>query len=201
MPRLTAGGKWLIYRVRPKQGERDRTIRFYRVPADGGKPEQLLTSTAAASLRCDFGGPCIVMETIGPDKIISEVDVTKGKGRELFRFAAPGPPARSPDGIWVYVAGPGRIQILDTAERPKRMVSVKGGMILQSIEWAADSSGWFVASQEGSTLYFVDLSGRTKTIYTQPPASLLWSVPSPDGKYLAIMSSTFESNLWSITSF
>jgi hypothetical protein len=51
-------------------------------------------------------------------------------------------------------------------------------------------------------LYFIDLAGRTKAIYKQPTAPVMWAVASPDGKYLAILTARLEeSNLWSLENF
>jgi serine/threonine protein kinase len=200
VPRLSGDGAWIIYRVPPKVGAEDQRTRFYRAPSAGG-PASFVAATAFASARCDWSGPCTLTESIGPHKVVFEFDPLKGKGREIFRVPIrSGGPARSPRGDWAYVGVSGQIELLNEIGTPVSTVPV--GVALSSLDWASDSSGWFAASLDASTLYFIDLTGRKKAIYRQPTAPAMWAVASPDGTRLAILTARIEeSNLWSIENF
>jgi hypothetical protein len=127
---LSGDGAWIIYRVSPKEGAEDQSMRFYRVPAAGGSA-MLIASARFASARCDWSGPCTLTETIGTHKVVFELDPVKGQRHEIFRVPVrSGGPARSPQGDWAYVAGPGRIELLNEAGSPVRTVHVDGGIAL-----------------------------------------------------------------------
>jgi eukaryotic-like serine/threonine-protein kinase len=200
VPRITADGQWIIYRILPLPGSRNTSIRFFRVSPEGGKSELILTSESGfASARCDWIDPCVLIEVVPPERIVYELDPIKGKGRELLRYPLSGGGiARSREGTWAYVIAGGKqnvIQILDRSGKPLRTVTVSGASRLTSLDWAADSAGWFAASGT-TTMHYIDLGGKATRIFSQGDSRVLWAVPSPDGKRLAIMSTTPDQNVW-----
>jgi hypothetical protein len=64
--------------------------------------------------------------------------------------------------------------------------------------YAPDGKGFFtgeVSPTEARQLY-VDLSGTTTLLWRQPGSSMIWSVPSPDGRNLAMLMYTTEASGW-----
>ena len=70
-------------------------------------------------------------------------------------------------------------------------------------EWSADGKGLFVTSDVGkeSTLLYVDLKGRAHPVWELKGQDQTYGVPSPDGRYLAVLGGTTESNAWMIENF
>ena len=52
-----------------------------------------------------------------------------------------------------------------------------------------------------SPLLRVDLNGAAQPLWHQSQANHAWGYPSPDGRHLAIMRSSTESNVWVINNF
>jgi len=113
----------------------------------------------------------------------------------------------SPDGsrLAILNAGDreGDIRILTVAGGTAQHVKVKGWGALHSLDWAADGKGFFASalSGQGSTLLHIDLQGRAHAIWAQTARAQTWGVPSPDGKKLAILGATIQSNVWMIENF
>ena len=57
-----------------------------------------------------------------------------------------------------------------------------------------------VLPTEARQLY-VDLSGATTLLWRQPGSAIIWSVPSPDGRNLAMLMYTTEANVYMVDGF
>lgn len=94
----------------------------------------------------------------------------------------------------------GLIRVLSLAGGEAREVNVKGREHLAELNWAADG-GLFV-NGVGMLLY-VDLEGSAQALLPQNPTN--WGfghgIPSPDGRYLAILGHTTYSNVWLLENF
>jgi len=86
-----------------------------------------------------------------------------------------------------------------------REVNVKGWNGLWAIGWAADSKGLFVSRypSSGTMLLHVNLEGRASVLWEQKLTGRYWtwSTPSPDGRYLALVGYTTDSNVWMLENF
>jgi hypothetical protein len=73
--------------------------------------------------------------------------------------------------------------------------------------WAADARGLFVsanATGPRNTLLYVDLEGRSQVLWQQwfPLAAPNGTgIPSPDGRYLAVLADSTDSNVWLLENF
>jgi len=67
-------------------------------------------------------------------------------------------------------------------------------------EWAPDGKGFYVASSSpwDSTLLYIDLKGRISPVWQQNGSFDTSGAPSPDGRHLAILGFTVDSNVWMI---
>jgi hypothetical protein len=142
--------------------------------------------------------------------VVSEVDPTKGtKSREIyrdtaFRFAGID---ISPDAKWLATPSGTKIILRSFATGAVvREIPVRGAtnaMNLVTLDYAADGKGFFAGQTtptETRQLY-VDLSGKASLLWRQPGKSYVWGIPSPDGRYLAMMVYTDDSNVYTINDF
>jgi Tol biopolymer transport system component len=97
----------------------------------------------------------------------------------------------------------GHVRILSLRGGAVRDVTVKGWGALDSLDWAADGKGIFASSKSArvATLLHLDLDGNVQVLWTQKGGFQTWGVPSPDGRRLAILGSSIESNVWLIEKF
>jgi hypothetical protein len=70
------------------------------------------------------------------------------------------------------------------------------------LNWATDGNGLFVATTLCQLLY-VDMEGRAEVLWQQgiTGRNLTWGVPSPDGRHLAMLGYTMDSNVWMLEGF
>jgi len=70
-------------------------------------------------------------------------------------------------------------------------------------DWAPDGKGFYVSSSSprGATLLHVDLKGNVNALWEQKGSWQTWGVPSPDGRHLAILGLTVDSNVWMTENF
>ena len=84
-----------------------------------------------------------------------------------------------------------------------REIPVRGATKLATLDYAPDGKGFYageVSPTEARQLY-VDLSGTTTLLWRQPGSSMIWSVPSPDGRNLAMLMYTTEANVYMVDGF
>jgi len=215
-PVASPDGSWILY-VSTAPGSTVTTpVRIMRVPTLGGPPQlvlegrniQGLSCAKSPATLCVFGEPTSDIKQI----IFSGFDPMHGRGKELTRISLrqPNPSfawGLSPDGsrlaIAQYDKHEGRIQILSLAGGEAREVNVKGWNSLSDLYWAADGKGLFVSMNTTRPILYVDLEGRAEALWQQrlPVGYGMWGVPSPDGRYLALVGYTADSNVWLLENF
>jgi eukaryotic-like serine/threonine-protein kinase len=187
---------------------RDGTKRgIMRARVGGGTAELLFETSAVIGLRCSPAGPCIIAEKTDGVIVVSEVDLTKGaRGRKIYSEAVKGYPAPdiSPDGKWLAVPYSTRITLRSFAtgavvrDIPVRNATEATALI--SLDYAPDGRG-FLAGQTTPTetrQLHIDLSGTATVLWRQAGNGVIWSVPSPDGRKLAMMVYTDDANVYTI---
>jgi hypothetical protein len=197
-----------------------------RVPITGGPSRLVLTAPLYGTPRCARWPAtlCAIAEQTSDGKqlVFTAFDPAGGRGAELTRFEVD-PAARydagastgiripyvwdlSPDGtrIAVLKRSEGRIHIISLVGQAARELKAKGWKSLETLDWAADSKGLFACSlQRASTLLYVDLFGNARSLWA-PKASLSLAtraVPSPDGRHLAMIGFTLNTNMWMMENF
>ncbi len=93
--RTTPDGKWvLVVASSSVPGEK---VRILRIPAAGGPGEVIAETPALVHHRCGERAGCVMVELVGDDDVIYELDPMKDRGSELFRKPpGSGDPAVSP---------------------------------------------------------------------------------------------------------
>jgi hypothetical protein len=182
-----------------------------RAPMNGGgQPEFLFDASNIMGLRCSRNGPCVLAERRDETMVVSEVDPVKGvKTREIYhdRAAASAAPDLSPDGKWLATLAGTKIVFRSFATgRVDREISLRGATDfgdLVSLDYAPDGKGFFAgqnAPTETRQLY-IDLSGKTTVLWRQAGSFMVWGIPSPDGRHLAMMMHTDDSNVYTVQGF
>ena len=72
------------------------------------------------------------------------------------------------------------------------------------LDWAPDGRAFYVGSgsPQGETLLYADLKGNAKVLWQFKGAGFaIAGVPSPDGRYVAMLGSPMNSNLWMLEGF
>jgi Tol biopolymer transport system component len=223
-PVVSPDGSWILYlsRVNP-EFTATTAVRIMRVPTSGGPAQQVLEGHGTACLACARSPAtlCVFSEESPDHKqlIFSGFEPSQeARRRELTRVN----PKRSgtwgfyswdlsPDGSRLaftrYDMREGHIQILPLAGGEVREVNVKGWSGLFRLFWAADARGLFVsanATGPRNTLLYVDLEGRSQVLWQQwfPLAAPNGTgIPSPDGRYLAVLADSTDSNVWLLENF
>ena len=76
---------------------------------------------------------------------------------------------------------------------------------LTGLDWSADGKGLYCGSVSPlrRTLLYVDLQGNARVLWQYKAAGSggIWGIPSPDGRYLAILGTASNSNVWMLEGF
>jgi len=196
-PRLSTDGAWLLYGDSSSQ-------RLMRMPVAGGSPEVVIELPASASFgyRCPLKtGCCVLAQKQGRELLFYALDPVRGKGRLLGKTGGWAPRLLSwawdvsPDGSRLAVMGTGnRILILADGVWHEIPVATQWGA--DYIAWAADGEGFFATTSKLDLLH-ITTSGKVSELTHNDRAQ--WPaepVPSPDGRYLAFQSQTYDFNAW-----
>ncbi len=156
---------------------------------------------------------CLLGEQTDDDRqlIFTAFDPVKGRGREVTRISTD-PRLQynwnlSPDGSQIaleFPAGQNRIRLLSLTEGKRRDIAVDGWHgFTDGPEWSPDGKGFYigVSSRRGATVLYVDLKGQASPVWEQKGGLQTWGVASPDGRHLAMLAWTVDSNVWIIENF
>jgi DNA-binding winged helix-turn-helix (wHTH) protein/Tol biopolymer transport system component len=213
---LSPDGQWLMYFAFPGGYAAAEAPLLMRVPLSGGPPQLVFKARPGSDFRC-LKAPttmCVLSEWENKQLVFYALDPTRGKGQELAsQEIASGPEIvesnwdLSPDGSRIALAipegPPARIRILSLASGTLQDMRVTGWSAFQSMEWAADGKGWFVASRSAAanTLLFVDPQGHAYPLRQTAGGYDTYAIPSPDGHRLAFLEYTTANNAWMIENF
>jgi eukaryotic-like serine/threonine-protein kinase len=205
LPRVSPDGKSLLF---CSMVAVQHTCRLMRAPLAGGTPELLTVVSNIGDFRCSTARHCEVAQMQGQSSgyIVSEMDASKGMGREIYRDAdnPTGSPDISPDGKWLATPSGTRIVLRSFATGAVvREIPVRGATNLDTLHYAQDGQGFFAgdsSSTEARQLY-IDLSGKSTLLWRQAGSYAVWALPSPDGRHLAMLMLTIDSNVYTVEDF
>jgi Tol biopolymer transport system component len=215
-PRVTSDGRWVLF---VDDGGTDHGPGIARLPLTGGVPERVLPHIKGI-VHCAVRGGCVIAEVRGNEMVISSLDPLRGRGTELFRQHAHVPGASlSADGSkWAYIipgepGTPQRIRIVPFHNGAVSDIAVQNTERILSLDWLPTGSGFFTSEvtfggsfapsngqlAQRSRLLFVPMNGQTRTLWA--PESLLvgMTIPSRDGRRVAINAANRRSNAWMVS--
>ncbi len=206
--RSTADGRWILdYEVGPPR-------RLKRVSPTGGVIEDLGTVPNMSGVRCvsKLGSSCVIEERESGRNVVRLLDPIRGPGALLFeKPAGAGEVAPSPDTeryAYFLPAQPGAaqhvIRVVTSNGTVEREIVAMGATRLGSLDYTATGDGFFTSDYStdfGARLLHVSMSGAVSVLWHNRGARFTWGVPSPDGKSLALLGSTQESNVWMLEGF
>ncbi len=185
--------------------------KILRIPAAGGPGTTIAETPALVHHRCGEHGGCLMVERVGDDDVVSELDPMKGKGAEMFRKPAgleipPCRPtarrSRSSDGSEIHtIRLVSRKGVLDTGYQDCRR---------RSAAVARLDARWRRLYQHPDLQHDVDAvragnpasrSTDRLTWLGEDSHTTLWSVPSHDGRRLAVFSLSETSDVWMVEGF
>jgi len=216
---LSPDGAWMLYGewISGVPGMPPSPSRLMRRPVAGGSPEMVLEQPAATEwdYRCPLkaGSQCVLSQKEGKDYVFYSLDPVRGKGEQLGKTEVSSIGFIgwnvSPDGSRLALVDShkynARIEMLTLRDRAWHEVSGEPGWgEFQSIAWAAEGNGFFVTSwlPDSFNLLYVALTGKVKPLLRNGHRQwMINPLPSPDGKYLAFQSQTWDSNVWMLEGF
>ncbi len=214
--RLTPDGAWILYITIPHGASATAKPKLMRAPASGGFGEMVLEANPgelSLQVRCtNTGKMCIIGRTEKDDLVFYQLDPLKGQGSELGRTTVGAPGAwmswdLSPDGTQIAVSGSvglTDVRLVDLKHHTQRDLSLPPKVIFLSISWSADGRAFYGGGQRGNEEFFIvhlDLAGNMKVLARKPVAYYIQLVPSPDGRFLAYMQQSIDSNAFLLENF
>lgn len=214
--RSSPDGAWILMEGAPSGSHK---MGLYRVDLRGGVPQRffdtegyvLFWCTNKAANFCVYGKP-----SAGKNELVVAVfDPLGGPGKELVRIPLDaGSNADigfdyswqlSPNGQWIGILKNhgNQIRLVPVAGGQTRTIATKGYSDLLGLDWAIDSQSMFVSTLQpaGATLLHVTLNGNARPIWQQLRSPYAWGIPSPDGRHLALIGVSSDSNVWLINNF
>ncbi len=211
----TPDGKWVFGIPSPKPGNPKDPVQIMRIPLAGGSPE--LVTTALANLMTGIvctrppSDVCVLGERSEDRKhlIFASIDPIRGRGPELARFDLD-PNIEfstfdvSPDGTQLAISGnpKGPIYILPLHGGKAQVIHARFDD-MQPFFWARDGKGLYIAdrTKRGAVLSYVNLRGNAHILWEIPGSPWTYARPSPDGRHLAIATSSISNNVWMMENF
>ena len=189
-------------------------MKIMRVSVSGGSSELILTARPLSEFHCakSPASICVLSERSQDRKqfIFTVFDPLKGRGAEILRVDIHNEAKQfhwdlSPNGSRIcYTRNPQQpVEIFSLLDHTTQTVHVKDWNNLESLDWTADGSGFFIASgvHGGMVLLRVDLGGNAIVLHRSLGAAAAFARPSPDGRYLAIHNMSIEGNIWTLENF
>jgi len=176
-----------------------------------GGPEELIARDIWALTSCAAPSKpvCAYAKKENNELIFTSFD-PQLKRRELGRFTMD-PKLKenygwmlSPDATRIAIMRPntGNIDLLNLKTQALQHIIVKHWNNLVSMDWAADSKGFFMTSlQPGAVLLHIDLRGNAHVLWEPMGERSVWALHSPDGKHVAMPFFYDNVNVWMMENF
>jgi len=216
-PVFTPAGDRLLYTASATVDRLDPSKRVISRPLNGGGSSILLVGNYSYHCGSVSSAGCVVAEIQGQQLVFSRLDPAEGKGAEIERVDVhlggdwSEAWSVSPDGNKIAVVDPagdrGEVRVLTLADRRIVTLALRSWKWkeIQSVAWSADGNQLFATAYTGTSfvIFLIDPRGKLQVL-AEVPAGEAWlanPVPSPDGRYLAYMKRTYESNVMMLEHF
>jgi Tol biopolymer transport system component len=204
---------WLLYGSNGRQGDPAGTVLVNRVPTTGGDPQPVVAVRPSSAITCARppSQSCLLVERSEDHKrlVVSGFDPIKGRGPQLAQIEVDPTVDNwgctiSPDGAKIAVIAntDGRIRIFSLHGRLLQTIRSKTLNNMQGIEWAPNGKGFYAsANAKGIAVLYVDLQGNVRSVWASQGGNWARGLPSPDGRHIAIQTSTNDGNMWMMQNF
>jgi DNA-binding winged helix-turn-helix (wHTH) protein/Tol biopolymer transport system component len=221
-PQLTPDGVSALYVVHPSSGKTTDNSRLMRVPLSGGPAELALEEPGIGGYKCARlpSTMCIYSRIENGLQRFFIFDPAGGKVTELP--AAKRPSDDGPGSVWSlspdgrYLASPLAahpydalgLRVVDLATGKQREIQVPSVLLIMGMDWAPDSHSLWVGGYMGrssggtrSGIVRVDLTGHVRTVLEGSSMAVWFAIPSPDGRRVAVLAHTDNSNVSLLENF
>jgi len=214
IPRLSPDGSEVLYMEGYRPDAPSVPVSIMRMNLAGGAPREVLRENGIVNLQCARipSRLCLFNTVAEATTTFFSFDPERGKSAEIARMSGVGGVnwSLSPDGSLLAIIPYGeredRIRFLSLPAGVARDVVVKDWPRLFSVDWSADGAGLLIPSATSNwgtpVLLFVDLEGKARVLWEgEKYGPLEWTIPSPDGRHLALMRYVGESNVWMLENY
>jgi serine/threonine protein kinase len=221
--RVSPDGKSILYMIQPETRQALAPTKVMRTSIEGGPSQFVFAAKWSPQLvtSLDFYGAlscsripmtlCVIAEQSETldHLIFSAFDPLQGRGRELTQFEIDATANYvwdlSPDGssIAILKTSGETISLLSLVGLSRRALFVKGWENLDAVNWECNGKGLLVSSrvQNASVLMHVDLLGNSHVLWKHEGGLFTFATPSPNGRHLAMLGWSMNSNIWTVEEF
>jgi Tol biopolymer transport system component/DNA-binding winged helix-turn-helix (wHTH) protein len=208
IPRITPDGSEILYISTPRAAGIEVRSTIFAIPVNGGNPRLVLKDAGIWNVQCARlpSTICMYSSKKGNASETFQFDVKTGKSTAPAQVDPDGNWNLSPDGSQraIVASGPeqGTIQLRSTTTGKTKDLVVKGWKGLRSVDWSADGKSLLVSwgNQQDSALLSVTLDGRASALL-RSNNYILYAIPSPDSRSLAVAEGSGTRNVWRLENF
>ena len=218
LPRLTPDGTQIVYLQYHRAYDWSDVVRMMRIPVAGGPPQLVLETRGLTNEQCARLPSTLCLYSVSEEKrlVFISFDPLHGKGKEVAHIDDDLPYSfnwtLSPDGLTLAIAKANKldiltkpvIRLLTLKDGKERSISLKDWSSINSLDWAADGKSLWVSASTNTginAMLNVDLQGRARPVWEQTKMYVGWAIPSPDGRYIALLQASGNSNVWMVENF
>jgi Tol biopolymer transport system component len=218
LPRLTPDGTQIVYLQYHRAYDWSDVVRMMRIPVAGGPPQFVLETRGLTNEQCARLPSTLCLYSVSEEKrlVFMSFDPMNGKGQEVAHIDDDLPYSfnwtLSPDGLTLAIAKANKldiltqpvIRLLTLKDGKERSISLKDWSSINSLDWTADGKRLWVSASTNTGIHAmlnVDLQGRARPVWEQTKMYVGWAIPSPDGRYIALLQASGNSNVWMVENF
>jgi Tol biopolymer transport system component/DNA-binding winged helix-turn-helix (wHTH) protein len=209
VPRITPDGSEILYISTPTAAGIEVPSTIFAIPVTGGNPRLVLKDAGIWNVQCARlpSTICMYSSKKGNTSGTIQFDVKTGKSTAAAQVDLDCNWSLSPDGsqraIVASAPDQGTIQLRSTTTGKTRDLVVKGWKGLKSVDWSADGKSLVVSwgnHERDSALLSVKLDGRASELL-RSNNYILYAIPSPDRRSLAVAEGSGTRNVWRLENF
>ena len=209
-PVVAPDGSEILYISATTSDSRETPSSIFAIPVGGGTPRFILKDVGIWNVQCARAPStiCLYSAAKGDSSETFRFDVRNGKIAVPPQIESAFNWSLSPDGseraIILYGSSQDKIQLRSTSTGQTRDLVVKGWNGLIGVNWSADGKRLLVSwhnFERDSALLNVSLDGRATVLLKSSNPEIWHTIPSPNGRMLAIAEAGGPKNVWQIENF
>jgi Tol biopolymer transport system component len=206
-PRMSPDGTQVLYLSGYNPQDPVQPVRVMAVPLAGGPPRVVLQMPFIVTFQC-LRSP-MKLCVLGTAERLFWFDPEDGKVQPFYSLQRPAVYnwMVSPDGSQlavVYLGSEHKITFVTLNDNRRREVELKE-LLSIGMDWTADSKSVFATGWTANQIPVVlgvEPNGNHRVLLEGDRAAPFWfTIPSPDGRYLALEVVTRENNVWMVENF